>query len=68
MIEYKIKGEYIELIKLLKILGIAETGGHAKLIVEDEMVLRNGQIETRKRAKLRQGDILEVEGQKIKLS
>ena len=67
MIEYKLKGEFIELIKLLKILGIAETGGHAKLIVEDEMVLRNGQIETRKRAKLRQGDILEVNGQKIKI-
>ncbi len=67
MIEYKLKGEFIELIKLLKILGIAETGGHAKLIVEDEIVLRNGQIETRKRAKLRQGDILEVNGQKIKI-
>lgn len=56
MIEFKIEGDYIELISLLKAVGIAETGGHAKHIVEEEQVVRNGHIETRKRAKLVKGD------------
>ena len=33
MQEFQINGPYIELIGLLKALGIAETGGHAKAIV-----------------------------------
>lgn len=60
---FKINGDFIELIGLLKALGIAETGGHAKAIVEDEVVMRNGQLETRKRAKLIPGDIIEIAGE-----
>jgi ribosome-associated protein len=59
-IEFTINGEFIELLGLLKVTGIAQTGGHAKLIVEDEEVFRNGELETRKRAKLVSGDIIEV--------
>lgn len=58
--EFKITGEYIELIQLLKATGMASTGGHAKMIVDEEMVLRNGEKETRKRAKLIPGDVIEV--------
>lgn len=65
--EFKIEGEYIELIQLLKALGVAETGGHAKYIVESEEVIRNGEIETRKRAKLIPGDIIEIDDIRIKL-
>lgn len=60
---FKINGDFIELIGLLKALGIAETGGHAKAIVEDEVVMRNGELETRKRAKLIPGDIIEIAGE-----
>ena len=63
--EFKIEGEYIELIQLLKAIGIAGTGGHAKMIVDEEMVLRNGELETRKRAKLVSGDVIEVDQIKI---
>ena len=56
--DFKIEGKYIELIQLLTVLGIAQTGGHAKMIVEDEVVFRNGEIETRKRAKLIPGDVI----------
>jgi ribosome-associated protein len=66
--DFKINGDYIELIQLLKALGIAETGGHAKIIVEDGEVLRNGEVELRKRAKLIPGDVIELEGIKITLS
>jgi len=68
MREFKLTVEYIELVKLLKLLRLAQTGGHAKILVEDGEVIRNGEPEFRKRAKLIKGDIIEVSGQKIKLT
>jgi ribosome-associated protein len=65
MREFKLTSEYIELIKLLKLLRIAESGGHAKIIVEDGGVFLNGIQEFRKRAKLRPGDKIEVTGETI---
>lgn len=65
--KFKIDGDYIELIQLLKVLGIAQTGGHAKFIVDDGEVWRNGVVETRKRAKLIPGDIIEVGEMKVVL-
>lgn len=65
MREFKLTSEYIELIKLLKLLRIAETGGHAKIIVEDGAVSLNGMLEFRKRAKLRAGDKIKVFGEEI---
>ena len=65
MREFKLSSEYIELIKLLKLLRIAETGGHAKIIVEEGEVFLNGIQEFRKRAKLRPGDKIEVLGETI---
>ena len=62
---FKIEGEYIELIQLLKAIGLANTGGHAKMIVDQEMVIRNGEIETRKRAKIIPGDRIEITDIKI---
>ena len=59
-LEFELHGEYIELLGLLKVTGIAHTGGHAKMIVENEEVMRNGELETRKRAKLVSGDIIEI--------
>lgn len=60
---FTIEGPYIELIALLKATGIAQTGGHAKMIVEDGEIVRNGEPETRKRAKLIPGDSIEVGGE-----
>ena len=65
--EFKIEGDYIELLQLLKATGIAQTGGHAKLIVDDEVVFRNGELETRKRAKLVPGDVIVIEDITIEL-
>lgn len=63
--EYILSTEYIELIKLLKLMHIAESGGQAKLMVEDGEVKRNGVQEYRKRAKLRAGDKIEIFGETI---
>jgi len=65
--KFKIAGEYIELLAFLKAVGIAETGGHAKFIVDEGSVTRNGEIEYRRRAKLIKGDTLEIEGVKFQL-
>ena len=67
MVQFAVNGEYIELMGLLKALGIAETGGHAKHIVDSGIIYRNGQIETRRRAKLIKGDILLIEDLKVEL-
>jgi ribosome-associated protein len=61
MTKFKLgESEYIELIRLLKVLNIANSGGQAKLMVDDGEVKRNGQVESRKRAKLRVGDKIEI--------
>ena len=59
--EFSLEGtEYIELIRLLKYVGIAKNGGHAQELVVQSAVLRNGMPELRKRAKLRAGDLIRV--------
>lgn len=65
MITFTITEEYIELIKLLKATRIAESGAMAKILVENGEVTRNGEIELRKRAKIRKGETIEVLGEKI---
>lgn len=67
MREFQLTSDYIELVKLLKLLRIAQTGGHAKIIIEDGEVIRNGEPEYRKRAKLIKGDTLEIMGEVIQI-
>lgn len=55
MLEFELTEDYIELIKLLKVLQIAENGAMAKTLVENGEVVRNGEPESRKRAKIRKG-------------
>jgi ribosome-associated protein len=65
--EFKIEGEYIELIQLLKATGLAQTGGHAKWMVDEGEIILNNEVETRKRAKLRSGDVIQIESITINL-
>ena len=58
--------EYIELISLLKYLNIAQTGGQAKLMVENNQVYVDGELESRKRRKVKSGMIVTtLDGYKI---
>lgn len=61
-IDFKLrKGEdFIPLIQLLKITGIAGSGGEAQAMVLSENVRLNGETELRKRAKIRVGDVVVV--------
>ncbi|MDD3147764.1 MAG: RNA-binding S4 domain-containing protein [Candidatus Riflebacteria bacterium] len=52
---FELTEDYIELIKLLKFMGISETGGQAKLLVENNLVYVDGELELRKRRKVRKG-------------
>ncbi len=62
MKEFELKTDYIELIKLLKLLRLVESGGQAKAVVEEGLVSLNGKTEFRKRAKLKKGDSIRFEG------
>lgn len=64
--EFDLKGkEYIELNKLLKLLNLVESGGMAKLVIDEGLVMVNGEIEQRIRNKIRAGFKVEFEGQTV---
>lgn len=66
MIEFELDGrEYIELHSLLKVTGLCDSGGVAKLLIADGMVSVDGEIELRKRCKIRSGQVVEFDQQKI---
>jgi len=65
--EFELTNEYIELIRLLKLLRLVESGGQAKLAVDQGLVTVNGQTEYRKRAKLRKGDLVQFDGAEIRI-
>lgn len=66
MTEYKLEGhEFIQLNQLLKLLGLVDTGGEANQCITGRLVMVNGAIELQKRKKLRPGDIVTFEGEKI---
>jgi len=64
---FTITDEYIELNKLLKASGLCGTGGHAKIVIEDNLVTVDGIIETRKRRKIRHGMIVNFDNQTTKV-
>lgn len=66
--KFNLSGEYIELFKLLKVLNMANSGGMAKNMIADGEVKLNGAIETRKRAKVRPGDRVEVMDEVIEVT
>ncbi len=61
MREVKITGQMIRLGQLLKLSGIADSGGEAKSLLA-EGVRVNGAIETRRGRQLRDGDVVEARG------
>ena len=60
---FKLRSDVIDLLQLLKAAGYAATGGEAKIMVTDELIVANGAVEGRKRRKLRAGDVVEIDGQ-----
>ena len=67
-VQLKPNAEFIELIKLLKFAQVAQTGGHAKILIEDGLILVNNEVEYRKRRKLRADDVVSFEDVTIKIT
>ncbi|WEK20702.1 MAG: RNA-binding S4 domain-containing protein [Candidatus Pedobacter colombiensis] len=65
MIKFKLEGEFIPLIQLLKATGLVQSGGEAQTVVEDGLIKYNGKVDYRKRLKVRVGDVIDFMGQKV---
>ena len=61
----EITREPVELYKILKFEGMVASGGEAKMVIADGMVLVNGEVETRKRKKIVAGDCIDFDGEAI---
>ena len=59
MIEFKLTGDYIPLIQLLKATNLVVTGGEAQIVVTEGLVKYNGEVDYRKRLKVKKGDTVE---------
>ena len=54
-----INREPVELYKILKFEGLVSTGGEAKIMIDEGLVKVNGQVELRRRNKIKSGDVIE---------
>lgn len=63
----KLKDEFIKLGQALKAAGLVESGVDAKFAIQDGLVKVNGEVDERRGRKLYDGDIVEFEGQQIKI-
>lgn len=67
--EFNLAGHpFIELNKLLKMLNLVESGGEANYLISEGIVVVNGMVELQKRKKLREGDVVEFENNKITIN
>lgn len=67
MRDVEVTREPVELYKILKFEGMVASGGQAKSVIADGLVLVNGETETRKRKKIVAGDIIEFGNEKIRI-
>ena len=59
--------DHIALCDLLKLTGLAQSGGQAKALIAAGQVQRNGATETRKTAKIRAGEIITLHGNELEI-
>lgn len=67
IIGFELKDEYIELNKLLKFTGVCDTGGDAKMSIDQGLVKYNNQVETQRRKKVRKGDTIQFQQYQIEI-
>ncbi|SFI16980.1 RNA-binding S4 domain-containing protein [Planctomicrobium piriforme] len=60
--------ESLRLDQFMKITGLAQTGGQAKLVIQGGEVTVNGQVETRRRRKLVPGDLVSFDGHELEVA
>jgi ribosome-associated protein len=57
-LEFQLRGEFVELNQLLKLTGVCDSGGAGKALVAEGVVSVDGQVELRKTAKIRAGQVV----------
>lgn len=67
MEEIKLRDEFIKLGQALKAANLVESGVDAKFAIQDGLVKVNGEVDTRRGRKLVDGDIVECQGETIKI-
>ena len=67
MTEIKIDTEFIKLDQLMKYASMVKTGGEAKMLIAQELVLVNGEICTQRGKKIRPGDEVQFDGETYKV-
>lgn len=66
--DFILRGDFIELDKLLKATGLAESGGRARMMIVEGLVQVDGQPESRKTAKIRAGQVVTLGDERIAVS
>jgi ribosome-associated protein len=66
-LEFQLRGEYVALCDLLKLTGIADSGGQGKLMIANGEVSVDGQPESRKTAKIRANQTVRCLGQTVRV-
>ncbi|MFT5759092.1 MAG: ribosome-associated protein [Alteromonadaceae bacterium] len=64
----EISSQPIELCKLLKLANMVSGGGEAKIVISEGYILVNGEVESQKRKKIYDKDIIEFNGDIVKVS
>ena len=67
MRELKLRDEYITLGQLLKAEGLVDNGVEAKEVIQGGEALVNGEVDTRRGRKLREGDVVSFRGAEIRV-
>ncbi len=62
-----LRDEYIKLGQALKASGLCENGVDAKYVIQDGLVKVNGEVELQRGKKLYSGDVVEFDGEVIKI-
>jgi ribosome-associated protein len=63
-----IREETIRLGQLLKLAGLADSGGEARELVQDGAARVNGEVETRRGRQLQRGDVVDVAGDTVRVA
>lgn len=64
-VDFQLRGEFVALCDLLKLAGIADSGGQGKTMVANGEVTVDGRPESRKSAKIRAGQVVECQGVRV---
>jgi len=67
-LDVPIRDDTIRLGQLLKLAGLAESGGHARELIRDGQVRVDGEVELRRGRQLRRGDVVAVGDEVVRVA